>query len=61
MTDLKYEYSLVADELAEKYYGKDYYELDEMRQLEIYQQAMDEVRDRHIIEADLRIEARREG
>ena len=38
--DYKYDIQVLAEELAEAKYGKDYYDLSDEQQTEVYEQAM---------------------
>ena len=41
--DRKYDAQLVADDLAEKKFGKDFYDLDQKQQMELYDEALDRI------------------
>lgn len=52
MRDLKYEYQLRAEEIAQEEYGMEYEELCTHEQLEVYDRAMEEVHDKYIAQVD---------
>jgi len=59
-TDLKGMYQEKADEIADERFGKDFYDLNEKCQLCIYNEAMQEVTDRLVMQAEMIVEANRE-
>jgi hypothetical protein len=58
--DYKWDMQLIAEELAQSLYGKDFYELDTTTQLAVYDEALQQYTERLCDQADYARKAERE-
>ena len=60
-SDYKYAIQMEAEEIAEREYGKSFYDLPDALQTKVYEQGMDSWRDEQLSRADMLNDREKEG